>query len=89
MQDVTALAAAVGALSAKLAHLEAKPASCAGDWVRLDAAVTSAALHARSQLCDATLDERDLDTLFELLDELRYIKLCAQRRMCDLECNRG
>ena len=76
-------------MSAKLAHLEAKEVSCAGDWVRLDAAVTSAALDARCQLCDATLDVLDLDALFELLDQLRYIKLCAQSRLCELECNRS
>jgi len=78
---VTALAAAVGALSDKLARLEKLEVSCPGDWVRLDAAVTRTVLAARAQLCD---DELDREALFELLDELRYIKLCAQSRMLGL-----
>jgi hypothetical protein len=31
-----------------------------------------------------SIDPRDCDDLDELLDELRYIKLCAQARMYEL-----
>ena len=81
---MTTLAAAVSALNEKLARLEQQTAACPGDWVRLDAAVTGAALEARHQLCDARPDECDREALFELLDELRYIKLCAQSRLYEL-----
>jgi hypothetical protein len=80
---MTTLAAAVRALGAKLAQLEHGP-SCPGDWVRLDASITRAALVARHELCGACLDELDRDQLDELLDELRYIKLCAESRMLGL-----
>ena len=78
------LAAAVRDLSAKLARLETGPA-CQGDWVRLEAATTSAALAARHELCGACLDALACDGLDELLDQLRYIKLCAQSHMLELE----
>ncbi|HEY6040431.1 MAG TPA: hypothetical protein VIV58_39375 [Kofleriaceae bacterium] len=80
---MTTLAAAVQELTAKLAQLDRGPCSL-GDWVRLDAATTSAALVARHELCGACLDEVACDELDELLDELRYIKLCAQTRMLEL-----
>ena len=75
---MTALAAAVDALSEKLARLEKLEVSCPGDWVRLDAAVTRTVLAARDQLRS---DDIDCDTLFDLLDQLRYIKLCAQSHL--------
>jgi hypothetical protein len=74
---LTTLAATVRVLSEKLAQLEAGNA-CPGDWVRLDAAVTRAALIARHQFGDSSDDDVDCDELGELVDELRYIKLCAE-----------
>lgn len=79
MLAMTSLAAAVRSLNAKLAQLETGP-SCPGDWVRLDAAATRAALVARHELCGASVDEHACEELDELLAELRYIKLCAQAR---------
>ena len=80
---MTTLTAAVEALTAKLDQLEHGPA-CPGDWVRLDASVTSAVVVARHELCGACLDALDRERLDELLDELRYIKLCAQTRLFEL-----
>ena len=80
---MTTLAAAVQTLTAKLAQLDQGPCSL-GDWVRLDAATTSAALVAQHELRGTCLDECACDQLDELLDELRYIKLCAQTRMFEL-----
>lgn len=79
IQAMTSLAAAVRSLNAKLAVL-ATGTSCPGDWVRLDAAATRAALVARHEL---SVDELACDELAELLDELRYIKLCAQAGMLE------
>lgn len=77
---LTTLAATVRVLRDKLAQLETGN-SCPGDWVRLDAAVTRAALLARHDLCD---DEIDCDELGDLVDELRYIKLCAESHLFEL-----
>jgi hypothetical protein len=82
MHAMTSLAAAVRTLNAKLAQLESG-VSCPGDWVRLDAAATRAALVARHELCGVSVDALACDELDELLDELRYIKLCAQARMLE------
>jgi len=78
---VTALAAAVGALSEKLARLEKLEISCPGDWVRLDAAVTRTVLAARDELQDAPPEALDREALCDLLDQLRYIKLCTESHL--------
>jgi len=88
MQAMKSLAAAVRSLNAKLAQLETV-ASCPGDWVRLDAAATRAALLARHELCGVSVDALACNELDELLDELRYIKLNAQARMLECQAARG
>lgn len=77
---MTTLAATVRVLRDKLAQLE-EGASCPGDWVRLDVAVTRAALIARHELTD---DAICCDELSDLIDELRYIKLCAESHLFEL-----
>lgn len=67
----------VRSLSAKLDELEAG-APCTGDWIRLHAAVMRTAISARDQLARMCPSERD-----DVIDELRFIKLCAEARMLD------
>lgn len=81
---MTALAETVRALGLKLATLESQELASSGDWVRLDAAATRAALMARHEFCGKCVD-LDRERLVALLDELRYIKLRAQFRL--LECD--
>lgn len=85
---MTALAETVRALGAKLAMLESQDLASSGDWVRLDAAATRAALMARHEFCGRCELDLDRDKLVALLDELRYIKLRAQFRLlaCDGPC---
>jgi hypothetical protein len=78
---IETLARTVRGLSEKLAQLE-NGTACPGDWVRLDVAATRAALAARHAL--GGVAEIDCDELSDLLDELRYIKLCAESRLFEL-----
>ena len=71
------LAAMVRSLSAKLEELEAG-ATCPGDWARLHAAVMRAAITARAELAGTCPSIEQRETVDELIDELRYIKLCAE-----------
>jgi hypothetical protein len=80
---ITTLAATVRVLSEKLAQLE-NGASCPGDWVRLDVAATRAAVLARYELGGLPEDAIDCGEPGELIDELRYIKLCAESRLFEL-----
>jgi hypothetical protein len=80
---LTTLAATVRVLSEKLAQLEAGN-SCPGDWVRLDVAATRVAVAARQALCGMPDDAIDCDELADLVDELRYIKLCAESHRFEL-----
>jgi hypothetical protein len=75
-----ALVAMVRALSAKLAKLEAT-SPCAGDWLRLEAAVARAAIAARHEIAGMCPSLVDCDEVAELMDELRYIKLCAEAQL--------
>lgn len=82
------LAAMVRALGARLAQLEAG-APCAGDWLRLEAAVTRAAIAARHELAGMCPTLVDCDEIGELMDELRYIKLCAEAQLFELSATTG
>lgn len=73
----------VRTLSAKLRQLE-DGASCAGDWFRLEAAVTRVAITARHELAGVCPGLVDCDEVGELMDELRYIKLCAEAHLFEL-----
>jgi hypothetical protein len=77
------LAAMVRSVSAKLARLEAG-ASCRGDWLRLHAAITRVAIAARDELAGMDPSLVDRDEVGELMDELRYIKLCADVHLFEL-----
>lgn len=74
------LAAMVRSLSAKLDELEAG-AACPGDWVRLQVAVMRAAILARQELAGMCPNVEQRETVDELVDELRYIKLCAEAHL--------
>lgn len=74
------LTAMVRSLSAKLDELEGC-ATCPGDWIRLHAAVLRTAITAREQLAGTCSSLAQRETLGELIDELRYIKLCAEARL--------
>ena len=78
-----ALVAMVQALSAKLAKLEAG-SPCAGDWLRLEASVTRLAITARHEIAGMCPTLVDCDEVGELMDELRYIKLCAEGHLFEL-----
>jgi hypothetical protein len=80
---LTTLAATVRVLSEKLAQLEAGN-SCPGDGVRLVVAATRVAVAARQALCGMPDDAIDCDELADLVDELRYIKLCAESHRFEL-----
>lgn len=74
------LTAMVRSLSAKLDELE-DGATCPGDWIRLHAAVMRAAITAREQLGGTCPSVAQRETMGELIDELRYIKLCAEAHL--------
>jgi hypothetical protein len=78
------LVAMVRSLSEKLAELETS-ARCAGDWTRLEAAVTRVAIAARLHITEMCPTDVDCDELSELFEELRYIKLCAEMHLFDPE----
>ena len=80
------LAAMVRSLSEKLARLE-ESCACPGDWLRLEAAVTRVALAARHQLTGTSPSLCDCDEVGELFDELRYIKLCAECHLFELQAD--
>ena len=78
---LTTLAATVRVLSEKLAQLEAGN-SCPGDWVRLDVAVTRAALIARHQFGDCPDDEHvDCDELGELIGKDPRFATCVASKL--------
>lgn len=68
---------AVRTLREKLSRLE-EGAACPGDWVRLEAAVRRAAIEARDEVRAGSTEAIDCEALCALMDELRYIKLCAE-----------
>lgn len=74
------LAAMVRSLSAKLDELECG-ATCPGDWVRLHAAVMRAAITAREELAGMCPSIAERETVADLVDELRFIKLCAEAHL--------
>ena len=75
------LTATVRSLSAKLDELEAGATTCPGDWMRLHAAVMRAAIAAREQLARTCPSPAQRATIGDLVDELRFIKLCAEARL--------
>ncbi|MBL9019547.1 MAG: hypothetical protein JNL83_35485 [Myxococcales bacterium] len=78
-----ALVAMVRSLSARLAKLEdGRP--CPGDWLRLEAAVARVAIAVRHELAGMCPSLVDRDAVGELMDELRYIKLCAEGHLFEL-----
>ena len=80
------LATMVHTLHETLLELEGC-ASCEGDWLRLHAAVMRAALTARNDLAGTCPTLAQLDEVVELLEELRYIKLCAEANLLELSAS--
>ncbi len=77
---MSTLAATVRSLSARFDELEQR-ATCPGDWVRLHAAVMRAAIAARQQVAGLCPSEQERETLGELVDQLLFMKLCAEAHL--------
>ena len=83
LEAMETVVAMVRSLSEKLNELE-MGASCAGDWVRLEAAVTRVAIDVRLHVTAMCPGHVNCDELSELFEELRYIKLSAEFHLYEL-----